>query len=292
MKYSSVVVACGSAILISACGGSSNDHVAPVMDSLSSTMVAPATLRITSQASDNSNVTGYCFQSSSTRPQSSDLCFQESNYKDFDLTLPLSLQHVWAKDAQGNVSNASLRGPCSVQGIGEADARAPSTPSVCMMTSMGELVFALNSNEAPLSVNNFLNYVNDGFYAGTVFHRVISTFMIQGGGFDEQGQAKVPTYAPIELEATSSTGLSNTEGTLAMARSDEANSATSQFFVNVVDNDKSLDTGNGGYAVFGRVISGFDTVNAIKGVPVQASATGETSSPLDPPVIHWAIQLQ
>ena len=131
-------------------------------------------------------------------------------------------------------------------------------------TSEGDFVLELDSGRAPVTVNNFLTYVDEGFYDGTIFHRVIDNFMIQGGGFTADGQQK-PTNDPIMLE--SQTGLKNNVGTVAMARTNAPNSATAQFFINVKDNDfLNYTPGNPGYAVFGKVASGMETVNAIRGV--------------------------
>ena len=131
-------------------------------------------------------------------------------------------------------------------------------------TNKGTFEIQLNKDKAPISVANFEKYVNDGFYKGTVFHRVIKGFMVQGGGFLENGSQK-KTMAPIPIE--SSNGLKNNAGTIAMARTSDPNSATSQFFINTVNN-KFLNyaPGNDGYAVFGKVISGMDVVKQIESV--------------------------
>lgn len=136
---------------------------------------------------------------------------------------------------------------------------------VTMKTSLGDVRIELDAERAPITVENFLAYVDDGFYDGTVFHRVIPNFMIQGGGFDEDLKQK-STRAPIRNEAQN--GLRNERGTLAMARTSDPNSATSQFFINLVDN-APLDHGarDFGYAVFGRVIGGMDVVERIGSVP-------------------------
>ncbi len=140
---------------------------------------------------------------------------------------------------------------------------------VKMETNRGDIILELDQDKAPISVANFLQYAKDGYYDGTVFHRVISTFMIQGGGFDEDLTRK-STKSPIQNEA--SNGLKNLRGTIAMARTGAPHSATSQFFINVQDN-QSLDfTGedNGrtwGYAVFGKVIQGMDVVDEIRFTP-------------------------
>lgn len=142
-------------------------------------------------------------------------------------------------------------------------------PQVTLVTSLGTLVLELNPANAPLSVDNFLKYTNDGFYSGLIFHRVISSFVIQAGGFNSSLQAKPTTYSPIKLESTN--GLKNLRGTLAMARTQAADSATSQFYLNVVDN-AALDyvsASQPGYAVFGRVIEGLPVMDAIRVVPTR-----------------------
>ena len=140
-------------------------------------------------------------------------------------------------------------------------------PRVRLTTSMGDIVIALDAAKAPLSVENFLQYVKDKHYEGTVFHRVIDNFMIQGGGFTTQMKQKT-TRAPVALEA--SNGLKNDRGTIAMARTSNPNSATSQFFINLVDNAAlNAPSPDGyGYTVFGKVIAGMDVVDKIKSVPV------------------------
>ena len=144
---------------------------------------------------------------------------------------------------------------------------ADKNPVVTMETSKGTIKIELDKEKAPISVNNFVAYVNDKFYDGTIFHRVIPTFMIQGGGFDEKMNQK-PTKAPIKNEAGN--GLKNTRGTIAMARTGVVDSATAQFFINVKDNDflnHRDDSQQGyGYAVFGKVIEGMDVVDKIKDV--------------------------
>jgi peptidyl-prolyl cis-trans isomerase A (cyclophilin A) len=159
---------------------------------------------------------------------------------------------------------------------------------VKLSTSAGDIVVELDAAKAPKSAANFVEYVKAGHYDGTVFHRVISSFMIQGGGFTANMQQK-PTRAPIPLEAAN--GLKNVRGTLAMARTGDPNSATSQFFINVQDNP-SLDAVPGarpnGYAVFGKVISGMDVVDKIRSAPVRPNPMGEPSAPITPVVINKA----
>ncbi len=159
--------------------------------------------------------------------------------------------------------------------------------TVRLATSQGDIVVQLETAKAPKSAANFVQYVKDGHYDGTVFHRVIAGFMIQGGGFDADMKQK-PTRAPIPLE--SRYGLSNVRGTLAMARTMVPESATSQFFINVVDNAR-LDAANAadgnGYAVFGKVVSGMDVVDKIRAVPV-ADRAGHQNVPQQPVVIKKA----
>jgi peptidyl-prolyl cis-trans isomerase A (cyclophilin A) len=152
------------------------------------------------------------------------------------------------------------------------ESAAANPPQVLMKTSMGEVVIELYPDKAPKTVENFLQYVRDGFYAGTVFHRVIGNFMIQGGGYtqnfyqDGEAAARKQTRAPIELE--SKNGLRNDTGWVAMARTSVPHSATAQFFINVVDNaglNHPQPDGHG-YAVFGKVIKGMDVVNRIREV--------------------------
>jgi peptidyl-prolyl cis-trans isomerase A (cyclophilin A) len=148
---------------------------------------------------------------------------------------------------------------------GASSATVKKNPVVLMETTLGNIKLELFEKEAPLSVKNFLNYTKNGFYNGTIFHRVINDFMIQGGGFTKDFKQKA-TSSPIKNEAAN--GLKNDRGTIAMARTGAPDSATSQFFINVKNND-SLNRPNPdgfGYAVFGKVIEGMDVVDKIKSV--------------------------
>jgi len=155
-------------------------------------------------------------------------------------------------------------------------------------TNHGVITLNLFEDKAPETVANFKQYVKDGHYDGTVFHRVISNFMIQGGGF-EPGMQQKPTRAPIKNEANN--GVANKVGTIAMARTMEPHSASAQFFINVADNsflNHSAPTVQGwGYAVFGEVVEGMDVVNAIKGVPTTSKA-GHQDVPVDDVIIERA----
>jgi peptidyl-prolyl cis-trans isomerase B (cyclophilin B) len=133
---------------------------------------------------------------------------------------------------------------------------------VVLETSLGSIKLELDADKAPGTVANFLSYVEDGFFDGTIFHRVIPNFMIQGGGF-EPGLKQKKTKAAIKNEAPN--GLSNTRGTIAMARTSDLHSATAQFFINVADN-RGLDDRHSPYCVFGKVVEGMDVVDKIKGV--------------------------
>lgn len=171
---------------------------------------------------------------------------------------------------------------------GPAAAPAPKPPRVALETSKGALVLELDAARAPKTVENFLAYVRAGHYDGTIFHRVIPGFMIQGGGFDEKMTQRA-TRPPIANEADN--GLKNKRGTVAMARTGDPHSASAQFFVNTVDNGfldhQSKDARGWGYAVFGRVVEGMETVDAIAKV-----ATGNRGPfqdvPLEPVVIRKA----
>jgi len=154
---------------------------------------------------------------------------------------------------------------CSLEGIlASQTALSSGRAVVCMQTNLGEIVVELFRVEAPVTVSNFLRYVDDGFFTGTIFHRVVPNFVIQGGGYFPGPVEKPATYQPIPLELNPN--LSNLRYTVAMARTPAPGSATSQFFINLVDNAR-LDTVNGGFAVFGKVIYGFSTVDAIGAVP-------------------------
>jgi peptidyl-prolyl cis-trans isomerase B (cyclophilin B) len=159
---------------------------------------------------------------------------------------------------------------------------AEQNPRVALETSMGSIIVELFADKAPISARNFLSYVKEGFYDGLVFHRVIKGFMVQGGGLDENLQPKKTRFA-IKNEANN--GLKNVRGTLAMARTAVVDSATSQFFVNVVDNHFLDYQGKRpeefGYAVFGQVLEGMDVVDAIREVKT-GNKGGHADVPLEP----------
>ena len=171
----------------------------------------------------------------------------------------------------------------AVAGLSLAFAVPAFAQKVKLATSEGDIVVELDAAKAPKTVDNFLQYVKAGHYDGTVFHRVIDNFMIQGGGMTADGKEKA-TRAPIGLE--SRTGLTNQRGTIAMARTADPNSATAQFFINVKDNDflnQAQARDGNGYAVFGKVVQGMDVVDKIRATP-----TGAGDVPLQPVVIKKA----
>jgi peptidyl-prolyl cis-trans isomerase A (cyclophilin A) len=168
---------------------------------------------------------------------------------------------------------------------GPSPAPAAARPVVVLETSLGQVRIALDRDRAPTTVDNFLEYVRSGHYNGTIFHRVIPGFMAQGGGFDADMKQK-PTRPPIRNEAKN--GLHNRRGSVAMARTNDPDSATSQFFINVKDN-VALDYGmrNAGYAVFGEVVDGMGVVDRIVAVPT-TTRSGAADVPKTPVVIKSA----
>jgi len=174
-----------------------------------------------------------------------------------------------------------LAGPALAQGA----------PKVKFVTSEGDFVVEVYPDKAPKTVENFLQYVKDKHYDGTIFHRVISNFMVQGGGYDS-AYAEKKTRAPVVhegREALAKGGPKNVVGTLAMARTNDPNSASSQFFINVKDNDfLNPSTQAPGYTVFGKVVGGMDVVNKIKAVPTGAGGPFPSDVPKTPVVIKSA----
>ncbi len=182
---------------------------------------------------------------------------------------------------------ALVLGACGDQGQSADTPAVAENPKVLMQTSMGDIVIELYPQKAPKTVANFLQYVDEGFYNGTIFHRVINGFMIQGGGFTEE-MAQKETHPPVMNEADN--GLRNPVGTIAMARTMDPHSATAQFFINV-NNNTSLDFREKtprawGYAVFGRVVEGMGVVEAIKAV-----STGSRGMHSDVPTTNIIIKM-
>ena len=192
-------------------------------------------------------------------------------------------RQVLAYTALGVMASAGLNVTANAQ---STQAQTNMLPQVTLQTSMGNIVVEVDTKNAPATAANFLQYVREGFYDGTIFHRVIGNFMIQGGGFTPYMEQK-QTRPAIQLEISQQ--LRNTRGTIAMARTANPNSATSQFFINVVDNP-NLDAPNPdgyGYAVFGRVVSGMDVVDRVRRVQTVTSG-GHQNVPATPVIIEKA----
>jgi cyclophilin family peptidyl-prolyl cis-trans isomerase len=185
-------------------------------------------------------------------------------------------------EAAGNKSQAKKESKKDKSTAKEVKKMNPNAVMVTMVTNKGTIKIELDKEKAPGSVENFVGYVKSGHYDKTIFHRVINQFMIQGGGFDEKMTQKA-TKAPIKTEA--SNGLKNVRGTIAMARTNDVNSATSQFFINLVDNPYLDFPNNGGYTVFGKVTEGMNVVDDI--ATTKTSTFGMHSDvPVKPVVIE------
>jgi cyclophilin family peptidyl-prolyl cis-trans isomerase len=192
------------------------------------------------------------------------------------------------------IAGLALLGACKVEQTEttetpEAGEKAAATTAakVRLKTNKGDIVIELNAEKAPITVKNFLKYVGEKHYDGTVFHRVIDGFMIQGGGMALDGGRLVEKRTGAGIKNESNNGLKNDTGTIAMARTNDPDSATVQFFINVADNAMLNFPSNNGYAVFGKVIEGMDVVNAIKGVK-----TGSGDVPVEPVVIESAVVVE
>lgn len=271
----------------------------PLADNLFRVVIASAT---------GGDAVAFCVRTDSVTPAAGDACFQAAATQDIAALASASAPTVlraWTRSGAGTVSlHQMLVMPgktCSTAAY--AASSATEGTAACLVTDSGELVLALETTKAPGTVNNFVRYLNSGFYNGTYFHRVKAGFVAQGGGFVWTGSSyskKASPYANIALESPLSAGLSNTKNTVAMARSTALDSASTEFFVNVVDNP-SLDTLGGGYAVFGRVVFGQVSGNTpstaldrLVGVPVTSSTvlSGEVSQPTTPVALQWAYQIK
>ena len=274
-KYLLGAAACSVAVLLSACGGSS--EFAPVITGVkvqslkygytSTIYLGGKDLRSSITVDSNGGCTNPSFATNST----TDTLVLNCGVKVVG-DLPLTI-----KSEDGTVIyTTTLNVP---------------KPQVTLFTTKGTVVLELDPSTAPISSNNFLSYVSKGFYTSTLFHRVIAGFMIQGGGYTTGVVKKTGQSAPIELE--SNKGLSNARGTLAMARTNVFNSATSEFFINVVDNTflDYKNAANPGYAVFGKVVQGMDVVDKIVAEPTGV-LNGFADVPLTDVVISLALQTQ
>lgn len=268
--------ACGLLVWLAACGGGSAPVTGVSASGLKYTgSLAAVSLQFSGNALDNSikvyaNDTACTVLSASSASSRSALCF---------LTVPRSLKLPIrvTSAADYTVYSTTLDVPA---------------PQVSFQTSMGDFVLELDPRAAPITVNNFLAYVNQNpsFYVGTLFHRVISGFVVQGGGFLPGMNAKTGLRTPITLE--SNNGLSNDRGTVAMARSSDPNSATSQFYINLVNNSAlNYSSASAGYAVFGRVVSGMAVIDQI-GIMPTITLGGYTDVPETDIAITSASQTQ
>jgi cyclophilin family peptidyl-prolyl cis-trans isomerase len=301
---------------LSACGGGSSPQTPSsetpeeevVLDKpalgLSARLLAGTSenVQVTITPSSSSNGATYCVRTTRDEPAAADACFKPLTTQKVS-TLGSATQItpivIWSKSSAGAVTQSgALAVPgktCSAQAYAASDASV--LPTVCLMTDKGELVLALENVKAPKSVANFLRYVNEGFYNGTYFHRVMSNFVVQGGGFVLNGSSyvkKPASYAAIPLETVGTTGLDNKPFSVAMARSSALDSATTEFFINTVNNN-ALNTLGGGYAVFGQTIFGqTTTLGDIRSVSVTGSTVlnGENSQPVTPLALQWAYQMK
>ncbi len=294
---------------LSACGGGAADN-APTpptppqvtQATLQAQLLAYNQVHLVIQPGTDSTVAAYCLRTDAVTPAASDACFGTQTTRDMATTGSATQGtsvRLWTKNQTGEVKKQqelALPGKtCGAQA--HAAAMASKLPAACLITDQGELVLALDNVKAPVSVQNFLRYVNEGFYNGTSIHRVLSNYVVQGGGFVWDGTnytKKTAIYGPIDLETPATTGLSNTQYSVAMARTSTPKSATTEFFINVVNNT-GLDTASGGYAVFGQVIFGqTTTLSAVTQVPVRSSTilTGENSLPVTPLALQWAYQIK
>lgn len=187
--------------------------------------------------------------------------------------LSLAFAAFACKPAETSAEASSTTEPAAMAEEVAKPEEAAKSDTVLLKTSMGEITIELDREKAPITVENFLSYVKKGHYDGTVFHRVMDGFMIQGGGFVKDGSGLVEKSTGKGIKNEGQNGLKNVRGSIAMARTADPNSATAQFFINVVDNPALDFPNNGGYAVFGKVTGGMEVVDKIKAV-----ATG--SAPL------------
>ena len=193
-----------------------------------------------------------------------------------------------APEVQDDSTIAAAENEAAAGGT-EVVAKPTEGVGVVLSTNLGDIELLLDDEKAPLSVENFLSYADSGHYEGTIFHRVISGFMVQGGGFDQSLQQKA-TQDPIENEAAN--GLKNVKYSVAMARTGVVNSATSQFFINVVDNafldHRDTSSAGFGYAVFGQVVAGQDVVDQIAATQTGAAGRFPTDVPVEPIIVQGA----
>lgn len=301
-------------VLLSACGGGSSSSPATdtadnLLGLMSGRPLADNRVQLTVRrvASPSER---FCIRQDSLAPEASDACFSDplsaSLVQTQEIANPSNSQHAvftaWmlSDNTVQRLARLSLPGKtCSAAAYASLATAASTSPAVCMLTGTGstlkESVLLLESVKAPISSGNFLRYVNQGFYDQTVFHRFLKSAVnvVQGGGYVLNGSAyavKPASQAAIPLEPTLSNGLSHTVGTIAMARTNEPDTATSQFFVNTTDN-LAFDSTNlrDGYAVFGRFVHGLESWGELLS---SVSGGNEVTNPNPSVQLHWAYQIQ
>lgn len=277
-------IPCGTALvltsLLAACGGGGSDatptaSVSDITTSAPLTFSKTATFTIKGSGLDSGNINLNAAGCKTLTLVPGGTATQKQ------VTCTVAVAGTLKMDAQASSGTTLLSRSFSVP-----------TPQVSLQTTLGTFTLELAADKAPNTALNFLNYVNSGFYAGTLFHRVIPGFVVQGGGFTS-GLVPKATNAAIALE-TSANSLSNLRGTVAMARTSEANSATSQFYINLVDNT-ALDYQSAsapGYAVFGHVKVGMDVIDNLAKVPTNSAASGLKDVPVTEVQILSAVQTQ
>jgi cyclophilin family peptidyl-prolyl cis-trans isomerase len=308
------------AFLLGACGGggsssgtsgtSDQNATAPAIASLTAKPLAGDKVRLT-LSGVSAQASRYCIRQDATQPLAGDHCFSDSDstalVQEKTITAPSNTQRVvftaWVLSGSTVSRHASVSAPgktCSAAAYAALTTANTTLPAVCIITGTGsttyESVLKLESVKAPISVANFLRYVNQGFYDQTVFHRFLKggTDVVQGGSFSHDGSSylnKASTLPAIVLESTVTSTLSNTAGTIAMARTNDPDSGTAGFFVNTTNNHSSFDSTStrNGYAVFGAFIHGAqswtDLLNSVSG-------TSEVINPSTLVRLHWAYQIQ
>ena len=315
----SIAITATLAFILSACGGgggspgtSSTPETTPPSTALASLTAKPLAdnkVRLT-LSGVGAQASRYCIKQDATQPSDNDPCFSDGDstalVQEKTIATPSNTQRVvftaWVRSGTTVSRHASVSAPgktCSAAALAALPANS-TLPAVCIITGSGESVLLLEKVKAPITVANFLRYVNQGFYDQTVFHRFWkgSLNFVQGGDFtydanqigDDRYVDKASTLSPIVLESTINSNLTNTAGTIAMARTSAPDSATAGFFVNTAANAGFNSTNTrDGYAVFGSITHGVASWTALLD---SVASTGEVTKPSTPVHLHWAYQIQ